>query len=111
METTKLLQGWESIKNRVHDISGIEHPERWMFENINGIFYPVEEIQGIVEDRDFEELNPDWTDEELIEHGWTVKHTVLIGDDSSINFREGCGQMVLDTEESKPERKAIGFGN
>ena len=33
---------WEQIKNKVHDASGIEHPEdyRW-YEGNYGIFYPI----------------------------------------------------------------------
>ena len=28
-------------KHYAHDISGIENPDEWVFENKNGVWYPV----------------------------------------------------------------------
>ena len=107
---TKLLQTWESVKNRVHDISGVENPENWMYENVNGIFYPCQEKEREnVVDTMFEELDPDWTDEELIEHGWTIKYSVLIGDNGSVDLRDGCGHKVMVSEEEPQEKRKVGF--
>jgi len=32
---------YNEAKNYVHDSSGIENPDLWMWEKVNGIFYPV----------------------------------------------------------------------
>lgn len=91
---TKLLQTWESVKNRVHDISGIENPQNWLYENRNGIFYPIKVNDNDV-DKMFDELDPDMTDEELVLLGWVIKLSVLIGDNGEVNYRENCGHLVV----------------
>ena len=39
------LRVWDIVKNNVHDVSGIEKPENWLYERRDGIFYPVEELE------------------------------------------------------------------
>jgi hypothetical protein len=32
---------WDIAKNLIHDISGITNPEKFRYEKINGIYYPI----------------------------------------------------------------------
>jgi hypothetical protein len=34
------LVPWDVAKTKQHDASGIEHPERYMWKEIKGIYYP-----------------------------------------------------------------------
>jgi hypothetical protein len=105
------LRSWESVKDRVHDISGIENPENWLYESKDGIFYPVEDLGEDVtsdEQKMFDELDPDWTDEEMEQHGYIIKCSITIGSDDVVDYREGCGHMVMETVEPK-EVKRVGF--
>jgi len=38
------MKTWNEVKTRQHDISGIENPGNWLFEEKNGIWYPSKEI-------------------------------------------------------------------
>jgi hypothetical protein len=42
METKKVT--WNVAKKSIHDASGIDKPENWLWERDNGIYYPVQEI-------------------------------------------------------------------
>lgn len=39
-----MLKSWNYVKTKVHDASGIESPEKWLWEKIKGIFYPIKKI-------------------------------------------------------------------
>jgi hypothetical protein len=94
------LRKWDIVKNNVHDVSGIENPENWMYERVDGIFYPVEELEipkgeSEVEKRMFDLLDPDMTDEEIMELGWEIKYSSEVESDTSVNYRENCGHKVV----------------
>jgi hypothetical protein len=93
------LRNWNVAKNNVHDLSGIENPEQWKWERIDGVFYPAEKIEVAVENEEekrmFAELDPDWTDEEIIAHGWMIKDKTAWGNTEVIDYREGCGHLVM----------------
>lgn len=90
----KILQGWESVKDRVHDTSGVETPSDWMWENTSGIFYPSEKVvKKVVVDEMFNKLDPDMSEEEIIGLGYEIKMTKLMGE-NIIDWREGCGHTV-----------------
>lgn len=93
------LRSWFVAKNNAHDLSGIENPEQWKWERIDGVFYPAEKIEVKVEsEREkqmFAELDPDWTVEEMEAHGWEVKAVKTFGDDEIIDYREGCGHSTV----------------
>jgi hypothetical protein len=40
------LLKWYQIRNKIHDASGIEHPEQWWWgmSEVNSIYYPSKEI-------------------------------------------------------------------
>lgn len=108
------LRSWSVVKLNVHDVSGIEKPENWLYERVEGVFYPVQEIEVVEESEEekrmFDELDPDWTDEEMEQHGYVVKCSVTIGSDDVVDYREGCGHMVMEMETVEPkEVKRIGF--
>jgi len=91
------LRSWFVAGNNVHDISGIENPENWMYERVNGIFYPVQEIEDVVEVEEteeekemFDKLDPDMSDEEIIELGYEIKCSKLFSEDV-VDLRVGCG--------------------
>ena len=98
MERTNLRK-WGVVKNNVHDISGIEKPENWMYERVNGIFYPVEKVEnpkGETEEekRMFDLLDPDMTDDEILGLGFHIKYSSEVEPDNSVNYRENCGHKV-----------------
>ncbi len=35
------MKDWNYAKTKVHDISGLENPENYMYERKNGIYYPI----------------------------------------------------------------------
>ena len=117
METT--LRTWGTVKDRVHDVSGVNDPENWLFEQKMGIFYPKQRVEvKTVEMTEYEKLidehDPDMTDEELESLGIVVKYKKLIGDKSEFDIRDGCGHLVRsDLEEvgtePKPQPRKIGF--
>jgi hypothetical protein len=39
-----MLYTWSQIKNKIHDASGIENPEDYLWGIIGGIYYPIEKI-------------------------------------------------------------------
>lgn len=98
---TRNLRSWAVAKNNTHDASGISAPEKWQWERVNGVFYPVEKVPevAVIEEteeqkRMFAELDPDWSDEEMVAHGWEIKDGLEYGEDTEINFRENCGHAV-----------------
>jgi len=40
------MKTWEEIKDKVHDASGIDPPEDFMWYRFKGIYYPVLDKQG-----------------------------------------------------------------
>lgn len=44
---------WQKIKHNVHDVSGIENPNEWLWKENDGVFYPVEKIECIHENAQF----------------------------------------------------------
>ena len=108
--TTKRISSWDTVKDRQPDIRGIENPSEWNYVFENGMFRPFEKVvtQVVEVDPMFDQLDPDWTDEELMEHGYTIKFSKLIGEDGSVDLRDGCGHRVTTVEEPKEIRK-IGF--
>ena len=96
------LRNWGVVKQNVHDVSGIENPENWLYERVDGVFYPVEEVEVVEpigesdeEKRMFDLLDPDMTDEEILELGYNIRYGSEIGEDTSINYRENCGHSVV----------------
>lgn len=94
------LRVWDIVKNNVHDISGVEKPENWLYERRDGIFYPVEEVivpegESEEEKQMFDLLDPDMSDEEIEGLGYTIKYRSEVEGDNSINYRENCGHQVL----------------
>lgn len=45
MKEQRNLRTWFVAKNNVHDLSGVENPEQWKWERIDGVFYPAEKIE------------------------------------------------------------------
>ena len=65
----KNLSNWDKVKSRIYDTSKIDNPEKWMFENVNGIYYPVEMVKEKVVDEMYEKLDPDMSDKEMEDLG------------------------------------------
>jgi hypothetical protein len=49
------MKKYSEIKNQVHDISGVSNPEKHLYEQKNGIYYPVAEIAGTID------VTPTWS--------------------------------------------------
>ena len=101
MESQKNLRTWLVAKGNNHDTSGITDPENWLWERIDGVFYPAEKIpQKEVDEeleRMFDELDPEWSDEEVIAHGWAIKYKSSDTKESAqIDWRQNCGHAVLN---------------
>lgn len=93
------LRKWSVAKGNKHSLKGVTNPENWLWERINGTFYPIEEIQveevvvDEVYERMFELLDPDWSDEELEANGWKICDGLEYGSDAVVDYREGCGHI------------------
>lgn len=103
MESQKNLRTWFVAKSNNHDTSGVENPEQWLWERIDGVFYPAEKIEvhePTAEEIEMQKLidshNPDWTDEEMKAHGLIVKYSTTSKVKDEINILEGCGHAVLN---------------
>ena len=102
MEAKKNLRTWLVAKNNNPVVGEITNPENWMWEQRGNKFYPVEEIESKKVksdpeyDRMFAELDPDATNEELEAQGWTVVGEMSYGDDAVVDYREGCGHLVMN---------------
>ena len=97
----KNLRNWSVVKLNVHDLSGIENPENWLWERVDGVFYPVEEVKTVevVEETEeekqrFENLDPDMSDEEIESLGYEIKCSKLFGEEV-VDLRDGCGHLVV----------------
>lgn len=99
METSRNLRTWFVAKNNKHDLSGITEPENWLWERIDGTFYPAEKLEVKVESEEekamFEALDPDMTDEEIEALGYEIKYKTAEAVEEEINYREGCGHAVV----------------
>ena len=96
------LRTWETVKGRVHDVSGIDNPENWLYESRGGIYYPVEDLgDDIIDSEEIKQLSdyerlvenhdPDMTTEELKNLGIEVVWEKVYGSEEVKDYREGCG--------------------
>ena len=95
------VSSWETVKDRQPDLRGIENPSEWNYIFKDGCFRPFEKVKKQVVEVDpmFDELDPDMTDEQLVEMGYEIKYSVLIGEDGSTDIRQGCGHRVMVLED------------
>jgi len=103
MNSQKNLRTWFVAKSNNHDASGVENPENWLWERIDGVFYPAEKImvRELTEDEiEMQKLidshNPDWSDEEMTAHGLVIKYSTVTNVKDEINILEGCGHAVMN---------------
>ena len=111
--TEQRVSSCDTVKDRQPDLRGIDNPSQWNYIFVDGIYRPYQQVV-VVEvpktelERLIDEHDPDMSDEELESMGITIKYKKLIGDDGSVDLRDGCGHHVTTVEEPKEIRK-IGF--
>jgi hypothetical protein len=105
------VSSWETVQDRQPDLRGIENPSEWNYIFKDGCFRPYERVKKQVVEVDpmYDELDPDMTDEQLIEMGFEIKYSVLIGDDGSSDIRDGLGHRVMVQNDEPKELRKIGF--
>lgn len=95
MKQSTLLQSWDSVKNRVHDVSGCDDPQNWLFKCTNGIFYPTERATEPVIDELYDALDPDASDEAIEALGYKITYSNEIQVSDIADIRDGCGHSVI----------------
>ena len=102
MNSQKNLRTWLVAKSNPHDTSGVENPENWLWERIDGVFYPAEKIEVKEESEEekamYDALDPDMTDEEIEALGYVIKYKTPMPDEQvteDVNWRENCGHAVV----------------